>query len=759
VHRKITPVLPAATPHPEDTHPSFRQLLLGYILFFITMEAAVLSVETANWTASQPPLTLILLLATLPLFFAALYRLPGWIIHTAMPLFGLLVTLWQGLTLSPAGTGLFSTFSLWLNGGALTPVQSQTIFGTLLSFLVWFSGYLSAWSLLRKRNAWAAVITGVLIILVNLEYLPGRYFWFFPAFFIAAVFLIIQTRIVRRSLLAGKRSGLSWKGLFPLFASLVCVIILASGFSWVIPQARVTSLQNLISTKLTWQKSFRSSRLNILNAIPSKTSLNTSNNLKQADFSKGWNQGTGVVFTIKANTPDYWAVHAYDVYTAEGWRNSPDTDKKLKSKQPLIVTTGEAVVRYQVTSGINSDVLLVAGNFISSSSPVTVAQNAAGDVTGVTAPRILAPGESYTMETVISDPDSSKLSVAGANYSDAVKNLYLQLPATLPDTVRALADNVTVNASTPYDKAMAVVKYLSAFPYKALVAGPEPGEDGVAYFLFEEKSGFCLYFASAMAIMLRIEGVPARVVVGYLPGDPGSDPGTYVIKDSQYHAWTQVYFPGTGWVNFEATPGGQGGSQIPVSTAIVSTPAIRSLPQWDIWEISDVNPSPATPSFYPTGLIAVPGNPAKSNGPLFFARDLGIALLLILILAAAYLLLRLIISLARRSFSRGYWRVNRDSLANSTYAQLSRLAALAKIEVSPHQTPLELAAALKDAAPEQSAAVDEVITAYQESRFGGRQGKPGLYEEAELLKARRQIFEGLFKRAAKKGWGWNILTR
>ena len=82
------------------------------------------------------------------------------------------------------------------------------------------------------------------------------------------------------------------------------------------------------------------------------------------------------------------------------------------------------------------------------------------------------------------------------------------------------------------------------------------GEDPLANFLFVRRAGHCEYFASAMTVMLRAEGIPARYVTGFAPGEYNDVGGDYIIRESDAHAWVEVYFPGFGWITFDPTPPG-----------------------------------------------------------------------------------------------------------------------------------------------------------------------------------------------------------
>lgn len=158
---------------------------------------------------------------------------------------------------------------------------------------------------------------------------------------------------------------------------------------------------------------------------------------------------------------------------------------------------------------------------------------------------------------------------------------FLQLPTSLPARVRALASEVAGGGVTSrYDRVKAVEQYLeSTYRYsKTDSAVPPAGADFVDDFLFEQKSGYCVHFSTAMVVLLRSEGIPARWVKGFAPGTPvrgegvsGSsiESGTllYEVKSSDAHAWVEVYFPGAGWVPFDPTPGYDGVTAIAAAAA------------------------------------------------------------------------------------------------------------------------------------------------------------------------------------------------
>jgi len=168
----------------------------------------------------------------------------------------------------------------------------------------------------------------------------------------------------------------------------------------------------------------------------------------------------------------------------------------------------------------------------------------------------LERGESYRMVSEISVATPEDLRVAGKNYPGWITDHYLQLPNTSAmNRIEDLATTLTYDKRTPYDKAVAIQAFLHEFEYTQTIPTPPFDADGVDYFLFTLRRGYSDYFGSAMTVMLRSIGIPARLVAGYAPGEWLENQEAYLVKDLHSHAWTEAYFPGYGWVEFEPTPG------------------------------------------------------------------------------------------------------------------------------------------------------------------------------------------------------------
>jgi transglutaminase-like putative cysteine protease len=135
--------------------------------------------------------------------------------------------------------------------------------------------------------------------------------------------------------------------------------------------------------------------------------------------------------------------------------------------------------------------------------------------------------------------------------------VYLQLPDEITPRTRALAAKITAGLSNDYDRAAAIARWLDDnLTYTLALA--DPGEqEPVDFFLFDRKQGHCEYFASGFAILARAVGIPTRSVNGFLGGEWNEYEGYVQVRAGDAHSWDEVYFPGAGWVTFDATPSGE----------------------------------------------------------------------------------------------------------------------------------------------------------------------------------------------------------
>ena len=293
--------------------------------------------------------------------------------------------------------------------------------------------------------------------------------------------------------------------------------------------------------------------------------------------------------------------------------------------------------------------------------PVQVSAGAALQYAGPDeTPLVYGGVSSYSVQSWVTQATDVMLRSASNAYPPTIASTYLQLPASLPQRVRDLARRIAGDAATPFDKAVRIQDYLRlSYRYDLQVPLPPHGQDVVDYFLFDSPGGFCSYYSSAMAVMLRSQGVAARVATGYATGSFDFVRRAYRVTPSNAHAWVEVYFPGYGWIEFEPTTAL---ARIPYETAEGSAGRIdEPLPP---------RPTPPAPAWQGIALaVAAAAAPIILFGTAFWLR-------------------------ARRRRLRASLPPAR--LAEKYYLRLRRVLGWAGLSAAPSATPAEY---LRDIAP------------------------------------------------------------
>lgn len=264
-----------------------------------------------------------------------------------------------------------------------------------------------------------------------------------------------------------------------------------------------------------------------------------------------------LAFTVELDAPAppqtilyYWLSSTYDVYTGGGWltsslrSNTYDANELAQAENVPSYLPVHQTIRTQRAAGL----VYAAGSVISVDHNFQVAWRGNEDMFAAQVQANL-----YRVESRVPIYDEAALRAAGQGYPDWVVTRYLALPDEVPQRVLALARDLTATAPTPYDRARAIESYLRTLPYTLNLPEPPGSRDVVDYFLFDLKRGYCDYYSSAMTVLARAAGLPARVAVGYATGTFDPTARRYVVTEAEAHSWTQVYFPNYGWVDFEPT--------------------------------------------------------------------------------------------------------------------------------------------------------------------------------------------------------------
>ncbi len=250
--------------------------------------------------------------------------------------------------------------------------------------------------------------------------------------------------------------------------------------------------------------------------------------------------------------PLYWRSFTYDIYTGAGWRSSDTEELVLEANQPI---GRDKLPNHVEVQAVFRPIAAGDGSVYAPGEPVmldrqgSVAWRSGTDLFGV---QTSAGGQLIVRSQAASVAEQT-LRSAGQRYPDWVRERYLALPPDLPLRVKDLAIQLTGSEPTPYDRVRSIERYLRTFPYTLDVPRPPASRDLVDYFLFDLKEGYCDYYASAMVVLARAAGIPARLAIGYANGDYNEKSRRFMVTGADAHSWVEVYFPNTGWVPFEPT--------------------------------------------------------------------------------------------------------------------------------------------------------------------------------------------------------------
>jgi transglutaminase-like putative cysteine protease len=293
-----------------------------------------------------------------------------------------------------------------------------------------------------------------------------------------------------------------------------------------------------------------------------------------------WASDGAVVMTVRGaglDAVDYWRAITYDRIETDGWSQTDTRTVGRPAGSPLLDgTTDEpsadssaSVDRITVTvtagSGAAAALVVSPGLPLAVDRPVRLTLLGSAGFLGSMALDDPVSGISYRVTgqpgvrgSAADDDEVAELRRAGTQYPGAIADRYLQLqPGTLGSNATALRDRIVATAGSrnPLDLAQAAETVLAApdFSYSVDVSDQDCGGRSIVECFATYRRGYCMHFATAMAAILRDLGVPTRLVQGYLPGTIARDTAT--VRDRDAHAWVEVFFPGTGWVTFDPTPG------------------------------------------------------------------------------------------------------------------------------------------------------------------------------------------------------------
>ncbi len=282
------------------------------------------------------------------------------------------------------------------------------------------------------------------------------------------------------------------------------------------------------------------------------------------------------IFKAGQPHPLYWRSFTYDTYTGHGWRTSDTSLSQYQANQPL--QPEQAPQRISIVQIVRpvagqGSFVYAAGEPVAVNNPSQAAWRSPKDLFGI----LSSSANSYATRSLVSVADERTLRAEGQKYPDWVRQRYLSIPSDVPGRVKELALQLTAAEPTPYDRVKAIEQYLRTIPYTLDVPYPPLDQDLVDFFLFDLNKGYCDFYASAMVVLARAAGVPARLAVGYAGGNYDLNARRFLVSEADAHSWVEVYFPGAEWVPFEPTAGRpaleKSGNDAPEMASSVTIPA------------------------------------------------------------------------------------------------------------------------------------------------------------------------------------------
>jgi hypothetical protein len=367
------------------------------------------------------------------------------------------------------------------------------------------------------------------------------------------------------------------------------------------------------------------------------------------------------------------------------------------------------------------------------------------------ADRAVARNAPYNLAAWVPRYSAEQIRLLSTSAPDEKYQPYLQLPNTQLNRVQGLTRIITARQQHPYDKAVALESYLRSLTYALDVPAAPSEQDFVDYFLFNLKRGYCVYSASALAVMLRQAEIPSRLVEGFaVPAAAsytrtGDGKYSYVVAKAQAHAWVEAYFAGYGWITLDPTPR----SDLPAIDRSVPAPVAPSVtstaPDAPFGGATGDQQSMKEKPDAPEPVIA--GSPARKAEE--WSWGLAAALALLGLLALAYRRLQ-----SQEQVSSAAAR----QVVQEVWVKTSSLLGEFGVGRRPDQTPREYARTLGEKWPALKDPAAQVAEDYTAARYSPP-GRPADDEAPGRAKAFWQkVEETLFNRFGWRVYLWRRLT-
>jgi transglutaminase-like putative cysteine protease len=551
------------------------------LLLFAALTTTVLRLIVTDWTKNLDIIESLIVLSVISGFALGYSRFPSWLSTIFSFIFGFFFINWQLTSLTTITPGLPLLDRLIIIYGRLDNVIGQLVkkelvtdsilFILLMSILLWIVGFTSSYLLVRKANAWLSIIpAGIIILFIQyFDPLVKSRIWFLGTFIFFCLLLIARTTFLHnRDRWLENRTNLPPELGFDfirLSFYLTSVIVI---FSLWIPgiSSSLPGIHGIVDPiKREWNE-LSESMENAFASLKATIGVSSDYYGTTLKIGRGNSLSSEVMFqgTIRGNLPKgvrlYWKARTYDYYDGQQWQSlsnqailwNPDNTELIL---PPMKERWET--EFTVTSSTFYKTMIAPAQalWINRRGEVDVFKDPDNttDIISFRSLLSIRPGITYFGQSALNQATIFDMRHAKVDYPNWIKQRYLQLPDSITPRTRQLAEDITKGLSNPYDKVNAIIQFMrNTYKYVDVVPEAPENQDIVDWFLFDQREGFCNYYASSVVVMLRSLGIPSRLSAGYATGQDLKD-GNYLILQKDAHAWPEVYFPELGWVEFEPT--------------------------------------------------------------------------------------------------------------------------------------------------------------------------------------------------------------
>ncbi len=461
---------------------------------------------------------------------------------------------------------------VWV-GKAVTQGSSRDglIFVIHTSFVFWLLSITAAWFTFRGSHVWRVVIPSGLVLLsvVYYYYGPKPLVGYLALYTLVALIFIARSHLVSQEKKWNAGMVRYEKGIRISFlqASIIAAL-LTLGIAWMLPAAPASAaVGNLLGesgVQKTWE-GFQDNWTRLFSSLRSYSA--GTNDLYRGSLSLGGPRNVGETLIMDVAVLNrlpyvYWQAVVYDTYNDGSWTIA-SSDQNLHLPDDGLFDIPEYALREEVTQSFinyipNAGTMYAAPEISGGDRQMFVNQSIDGDgkvnVHMVQSRFVMRQGDRYDVTSNYSLADATSLRSASQSYPEWIREKYLQLPDSITPQTVELAAQLTAGMDNPFDKSVAIRDYLREnIAYNDQIDAPPEGSEPVHYVLFDLQEAYCNYYASAMILMLRSQGIPSRFVSGYAQGQWVEEALTYRVRSLDAHSWVEVYFPEYGWIQFEPT--------------------------------------------------------------------------------------------------------------------------------------------------------------------------------------------------------------